>query len=281
MNVLVVGATGVLGRHVVPRLIERRHQVRALVRRPEQFPSMIAAGAEPVLGDILDLDGLLRAASGIDAILHLATAIPKPGGAQGWDQNDRVRTTGTERLLEAARRGGVMRYVQQSITFLYGDLGTGLADEASPLSPTPLVQSAADMEALVQASPLSWSILRGGAFYGPGTGKEEQWRLSALDGSLRLPDDSDALLSLIHVVDMAKAVVLAMESAPVGAIYNVVDDEPVSYRDLYGYVAAQVGAAPPSSGGPAVRSLGCDNSRLRDGLGWRPAYATYRSGLTV
>jgi nucleoside-diphosphate-sugar epimerase len=279
MRILVVGATGVLGRSVLPRLLKRGHRVRGVARQIMQVKRLQRLGVEARLGDILDEASLLAAAEGCDAALHLATAIPKPGQPADWSQNDRIRREGTRNLLAAAARAGARRYVQQSITFTYGDHGQQIVDESAPLQPTPHIQSAADMEALVQASALDWCILRGGAFYGPGTGKEEGWRMDALAGDLRLPGDGDALVSLIHVVDMARAVVLAVERASAGSIYHVVDDEPVSYRALYSYIAAQLDAAPPAPGGPAVASLGCSNARLKADLGWEPAYPSYRSGL--
>ncbi|HEY7358807.1 MAG TPA: NAD-dependent epimerase/dehydratase family protein [Ktedonobacterales bacterium] len=279
MRILVVGATGVLGRNVLPRLLERGHRVRAVARQVMQVEMLQRLGVEARLGDILDASSLLSAAEGCDAALHLATAIPKPGQPADWSQNDRIRREGTRNLLAAAAQAGARRYLQQSITFPYGDYGQQIVDESAPLQPAPRIQSAADMEALVQASSLGWCILRGGAFYGPGTGKEAGWRIDALAGDLRLPGDGAMLVSLVHVVDMAHAVVLAVERASAGGVYNVVDDEPVSYRALYSYIAAQLDAAPPDVGGPAVASLGCSNARLKADLGWEPAYPTYRSGL--
>ncbi len=280
MKILVVGATGVLGRHVIPRLLERGHAVRALVRRPEQQAEPLTRlGAESAPGDILDPASLLAAAHGYDAVLHLATAIPKPGGARDWSRNDRVRREGTANLLAAARATGVRRYVQQSIIFLYGDQGQSIATEATPLNPAPFIQSASDMEDRVRASDRDWCILRGGAFYGPGTGAEDGWYQAARAGTLRLPGDGAGLTSLIRVVDMAQSVVLATEKARPSTTYNVVDDEPVSYRTLYTHIAASIGAAHPTPGGPPTRSLGCSNARLRAELGWTPAYPTYRSGL--
>jgi nucleoside-diphosphate-sugar epimerase len=279
MRVFVVGATGVLGRNVIPRLLERGHQIRAVARRVEQVAILQRLGVDARLGDILDAVSLMVAAEGCDTALHLATAIPRPGTIQDWTLNDRVRQEGTQNLLAAAADVGVRRYIQQSITFLYGDQGEQIVDESAPLRPAPRIQSAADMEAFVQASSLDWVILRGGSFYGPGTGNEDGWRKAAQEGTLRLPGDGAALVSLIHVVDMARAVVLAAEGAPAGDIYQVVDDAPVRYRELYGYVAAQLGAPVPTPGGPPVVSLGCSNARIKTALGWGPAYPSYRSGL--
>jgi nucleoside-diphosphate-sugar epimerase len=279
MRTIVIGATGVLGRHVVPRLLERGHQVRAVVRAPQQAALFQRKGVEAVLGDILDAASLHAAVTGGEAALHLATAIPKPGGPQDWGHNDRIRREGTQNLLVACQQAGVRRYIQQSTAFLYNFQGTELADETTPLRANPFLQSTADMENLVQASPLDWCILRGGFFYGSGT-FEDAWREAARQGALQFPGDGKDLLSLIHVVDMARAVVLATEEAPPRSIYNVVDDQPVSYAALYQYVATQVGGPSPSPGGPAfLPAFACRNDRLKAELGWWPAYPTYQSGL--
>ena len=280
MKIVVIGATGVLGRNVIPRLQERGHHVRAIVRIEQQAVRLRALGIEAVTGDILDANSLLSAVAGCEAVLHLATAIPKSGSAADWSLNDRIRREGTRNLLTAATHANVRRYVQQSIIMLYGDQGQRIMDESTPLQPAPYIQSAVDMERQVQASALDWSILRGGYFYGPGTDMEESWRDAARQGNLHLPGDGSGLISLIHVVDMARAAVLATESTLAGSIFNVVDDEPVTYRDLYSYVAAQIGAPPPQPARSLVRpSLACSNHCLKAQLGWSLAYPTYRAGL--
>lgn len=277
MLVLVVGATGVLGRQVLPRLVERGHTVRAVVRRAEQAAQLQRVGIDARLGDILDAESLQAAAAGCDAALHLATAIPKTGSERDWGRNDRIRREGTQNLLAAARTHGVTRYVQQSITFIYGTQNDRVADEETPLQST---ASAVDMEGFVRASGLSWCILRGGAFYGPGTDQEATWRQDAAQGTLRLPGDGEGWISLIHVVDIARAVVLATEQTTSGTLYNVVDDTPVRYRELFGHIAAQAGGPQPAPGGAAgLSSLACSNRRIKAELGWQPAYPSYRSGL--
>jgi len=279
MRVFVIGATGVLGRNVIPRLLERGHSVRAVVRRPEQAERLTRLDVEACVGDILDAGSLAAPLAGCDAALHLATAIPRSQRPGDWERNDQIRREGTRHLLAAAARAGVRRYVQQSVTFVYGDQGQRLADEATPLQPAGRVQSAADMEELVRATDLEWCILRGGALYGPHTGAEQGWKEALREGVLRLPGHGDGLVSLIHEADLAHALVLAMERAPARSVFNVVDDQPVSYRELYGHVAALISGEAPAAGGPAVRSLGCSNARLKAVLGWTPAFPTYRSGL--
>lgn len=279
MKILVVGASGVLGRNVVPRLVERGYAVRVIARRPEQARFLEYIGAEPLIGDIFDPDSLDQAARGCEAALHLATAIPK-SGSQDWSLNDRIRREGTRNFITAASNNGVKRYIQQSITLLYGDKEQTIADESTPLQLSPVSQSAADMEDLVRASVLDWCILRGGLFYGPGTGREEEWRQAARQNRLALPGDGSGLISLVHVVDMARAVVAATEQAPSGSVYNIVDNEPVSYKRLFTYIAIQLDAAAPQADGPKyLPSLGCSNARAKQELPWQPSYPSYRSGL--
>jgi nucleoside-diphosphate-sugar epimerase len=279
MKVFVIGATGVLGRHVIPRLQERGHTVRAVVRQSAQVETLERFGVEAFVGDILDAGSLLAPLAGCDAALHLATAIPKRGEPRDFTRTNQIRQDGTRNLLNAAIQGGVRRYIQQSIVFVYGDRGTELADESTPIQPDSR-PSSTEMEQMVQGSLLDWCILRGGFFYGPLSGQEAGWKEDLKNGDLRLPGDGDALLSLVHEVDMARAVVLATEQAPPRSIYNVVDDYPVTYRELFGHLAALTGSPIPAPGDPLVLpALGCRNTKLKSELGWAPAYPTYRSGL--
>jgi nucleoside-diphosphate-sugar epimerase len=239
-------------------------------------------GMEVVLGDILRPETLTAATADCDVVLHLATAIPRAGRPQDWNLNDRIRREGTQNLLAACQMNGVGRYVQQSITLLYGDCGNKIVDETQALHPIPLVESASDMETMVQASSEDWCILRGGLMYGPGTWREEAWRQEAREGRLSWYGQGEAYMSLIHVADMARAVVQAVESAPAHSIYNVVDDHPVTCRDLYRYIAASVGALEPTSGGePHLLSLGCSNRKIHTELGWEATYPTFQSGLAM
>ena len=171
MRVFVVGATGVLGRHALPRLVERGHNVSAVARHEADVARLRRLGIDAEIGDILDAASLREPLRGCDVALHLATAIPAPGPQRDWSRNDRIRREGTRNLLAAAARAGVRRYVQQSITFPYGDTGQRIVTEEQPF-PSPSNQSSTvDMEAMVRASSLEWVILRGGSFYGPGTGR--------------------------------------------------------------------------------------------------------------
>jgi len=280
MRIAVLGATGVVGRHVVPRLREHGHEVRAVVRTEADAGALRRVGIDAVQGDIFDIQSLRQAVKGCSAALHLATAVPHPGEIPNWALNDRIRREGTANLLEACRSAGVQRYVQQSLAFLVG--GTpDLTDETAPLLPaTHVTASAIDMERLVAASGLDWAILRDGALYGPGTRQEENWRAVAHSGELRFPGDGSDYISLIHVADLAEYFVLATERAPSDSIISAVDDQPTTYGELFSYIALFEGGPTPTAGGATnFPSFRISNSKAREILGWRPFYRSYQSGL--
>lgn len=279
MRVAVIGATGILGRHLVPRLIERGHGVGAVARTAAKRAQLERLGVTAFAGDILDRASLAPALAGADIAFHIATVIPPAGPDPDWSLNDQVRREGTDNLIAACRAAGVRRYVQQSIAHLVADDSDRVVDEDAPLHPTAVTQSAADMEARVRQSSLEWVIVRGGMFYGPGTGRERQWRDGARAGTLPLPGDGTAYISLVHVADMAAACVLAAERTASGAVLAAVDDEPVTYAALFGHVAALEGGPPPLAGGPAIASCRVANARIKAALGWRPFYSTYRAGF--
>ncbi|MGE0420811.1 MAG: NAD-dependent epimerase/dehydratase family protein [Reyranellaceae bacterium] len=271
----VLGAGGVYGRHLVPRLLARGHRVRALVRRPAAAPP----GSSVRIADIFDGESLRRGLDGCDVVINLATAVPRPDRPADFTMNDRIRREGTARLIAACGRG--QRLLQQGIAMVHAG-GEALVDEQAALHAGPATASAIDMETLVHDSGLSHLILRGGLFYGPGTGREAQWLDAAREGSMVIPGDGSAFVSLIHVADMAEATAMAVDARSAGGILLVVDDHPVRWRELLSYVAKRAGAPEPGTGAPIrLPSFRCGNAAARAALGWRPFYADYRSGLVA
>ncbi len=281
MRVAVLGATGVLGQPVVLRLLERGHHVRAVVAR-SALTLEPRQGLDVLHGNILDADSLLAPLDDCDAVLHLATAIPKPGGAADWSLNDRIRREGTRNLLWAAQRGGRPRYIQQSVAMLHAGPRDALADEDSPVCGSPMLDSALDMEQSVRASALPWVILRGGLFYGPRTGRTQETDRLAREGRLSVPGQGHDYVSLVRPEDLAEAVVLAVESDLSGDVLNIVDDCPVTWSQLLQYVAAQHGARSAAEGGPVtLPSFRVSNARAKQRLAWRPRFPDYRTGWTA
>ncbi len=180
MRVAVVGSTGVLGRALIPLLLEHGYIVRALVRSLAKAHDVLPPEVELAEGDLLapDIEQQLPAfLEGCEAVLHIATAIPSNMSAPGaWDANNRLRTDGVRVLLQAALKAGAKQYIQQSITMAYPDHGDEWITEDMPLDTTParaeVNASVIAMENLVRtlsADRLRWCILRGGRFVGPGT----------------------------------------------------------------------------------------------------------------
>jgi nucleoside-diphosphate-sugar epimerase len=281
----VLGATGVYGRHLVPRLAAQGYGVRALVRRIEAAGVARGCGADIRIADIFDAEGLRAALAGADVCINLATSLPGPSGRGDYDANDRVRREGVPLLIEACRQAGVARLVQQSIAMV-GASGETLADETSLNAPdgddaaARAIKAVIAMEDAVRASDLDWIILRGGLFYGPGTGFDDDWFARASAGKLRLPGDGADFVSLIHIADMADATIAALETWPSRQTLILADDLPVRWRDLFAYVAELAGAPAPLPGGRlGFPSFRMSNRRAREILGWAPRYSDYRAGL--
>jgi len=280
MRIAVLGATGVLGRNVVPRLLAAGHEVVAAVRNDHGARLVQNFGARAKRGDILDAGSLSSIVGGCDAALHLATAIPKPGPKMDWSLNDRIRTDGTRNLIKACRAENVRHYVQQSIAMILGGSDEWRDEDGPVLADHAVYRSAVEMENLVRDSDLDWRIVRGGLFYGPGTGREELYRAALAKGELRLPGDGSAYVSLIHVADMAAAVVAATQAPTSRLTVNAVDDHPATYAELFGFLAAQAGTPPAAPGSPpGMASFRIGNQLAKQRLGWRPFYPDFRAGM--
>lgn len=279
MRVAVVGASGVLGRYLVPRLLERGHTVVAVARDPSRLHFPASPGLLRIRADILERETLGDAVAGCDAAVHIATCVPRPGAPAQWDVNDRIRREGTANLIAACKARGVSRYVQQGIAMIVPSPDGAWVDEDAPIEAGGL-QSAVDMEALVRSSGLDWRIVRGGLFYGAGTGAEEGWRRLAQRGELLIPGDGSDYLSFVHVADYAMAMVLAVEAAEGHFAVNAVDDEPVTCGQFLRDVAQAAGGLPPALGGPErLESFRASNARIKARLGWQPFFTSYRSGV--
>jgi uncharacterized protein YbjT (DUF2867 family) len=191
-QIAVVGATGVYGRHLVPRLVAAGYRVRALVRRPEAAVIAAACGAELAAADIFDEASLRAALAGCDVAINLATSLPGPGSQGDYAKNDQLRREGTPIFVRACRDAGVSRVLQQSIAMTHAGGGDTWADETTfhPVGEGiagAAVAAVRAMEAAIVESDRDWLILRGGLFYGPGTGFDHDWFARARAGKLRLP----------------------------------------------------------------------------------------------
>jgi nucleoside-diphosphate-sugar epimerase len=270
MHVLLAGATGDVGRRIVPLLLARGHRVTGLTRSVERAEGLRVAGACAAVVDVTE-GSALRAvvrASAPDGILHQLTDLT----GEDRSANARLRVVGTRNLVNGARAAGVTRIVAQRFAFAYED-GLGSATEDVALRPgTPGIPG---LEAAAAELP-DWVVQRYGLFYGSGTryAPDGVWAQRARAGEL-IADES--VTSWIHVDDAAAAAVAAL-GWPSG-VYNVCDDEPATGREWVPVFCAAVCAPPPPRA--AIRipgARGADNGGAL-ALGWRPAVLSWRTGF--
>lgn len=283
MRIAVIGPTGVLGRALVPILVQKGHIVRALARSTSKarrlFPQLREIVECDLLSDIAkDLPAML---DGCDAVVHIATSIHLNfTDADAMKANTRLRTDGTKLLLDASLKVGIRRYIQQSITMAYSDHGDNWITEDMPFDASPertgICAPVMIMEQMIRNIPpedLKWCILRGGTFVGEGTFQENAIeRLRS--GEETVPCDGRNFRSLIHVEDMAAAVAAAIETAPAGSIFNVVDD-PIRQGEYLDRLADSIGATRPrrDKTAPCPPSWRCSNQAARTALNWQPLHS--------
>jgi nucleoside-diphosphate-sugar epimerase len=284
-RIAVLGASGVYGRYLLPRLVAAGYRVRALVRRQEAAAIAMACGAEAAVADIFDEASLRAGLAGCDVAINLATSLPAPGEQGDYAKNDQLRREGTPIFVRACRDVGVPRLLQQSIAMTHAGGGDAWADEETfhPVGEGiagAAIAAVRAMEAAVVNSDLDWLILRGALFYGAGTGFDDDWFARARAGKLRLPAAGDDYVSLVHIADMAAATVAALGRWPSRRPLIVADDCPARWRDVLTYVCAVAGSNPPEPGGRSLMpSFRVRNARARELLAWQPMYPDYRVGL--
>jgi nucleoside-diphosphate-sugar epimerase len=301
MRVFVAGATGVIGRRLLPALTATGHQPIAMTRSPERAGALTAQGIEAVVCDAYDAAGLMRAVADArpDQIVHALTDLPEEINMRRFERDvqstGRLRREGTRNLLAAARAAGVRRIVAESIAFIYAPEGNRVKDEDAPLATATLPSAAepiADLEH--QVLEAGGIVLRYGQLYGPGTGfaKDGSWAASLRKRRLPIVGAGSGMFSFLHVDDAASATVAALEhSGP--ATYNVVDDHPAPVHEWVPVYARAVGAPAPwrapawvgrlAAGRIAVEMMnelrGASNARIKRELGWAPTYASWREGF--
>jgi len=280
MRIFVAGATGVIGRRLIPLLLADGHAVTAMTRREAAAAELRAAGADAVVADAFNREAVLTAVERArpEVVMHQLTDLTEGTS----ETNARLRTHGTRNLVDAALAAGVRRIVAQSIAWAY-EPGDGPADEDVGLdldAPRPrqlTIAGVAALEAAVRELP-EWVVLRFGQLYGPGTWYAADGRFAheARAGRLAAGDD---VTSFVHADDAAVTAAEAL-AWPSGAV-NVCDDAPAAAREWLPAYCGAVGAAPPPPGaGPrAAWARGACNRHAREQLGWVPRYATWRDGF--
>jgi nucleoside-diphosphate-sugar epimerase len=310
MNVFVAGATGVIGRQLVPRLVAAGHEVYGMTRHESKKAMLDELGAVPVVADALDPDQVADAvrAAKPEVIVHQLTAI----GAldmRHFDRDfaltNRLRTEGTDHLLSAGQAVGVRRFVAQGVAGYgaYARTGGPVKNEEDPLEPTPpreMRETLAAIRHLEQAVlDAQWTegiVLRYGVFYGPGTKLAPDGEVAELVRKRKFPlvSDGSGVWPFIHVADAAEATVAAVEHGSRG-VYNVVDDDPAAVAEWLPALAQELGAKKPIrvprfigrlfAGETGVMMLtevrGASNAKAKRELGWRPAHPSWRQGFAA
>ena len=278
MKVLVAGATGVIGRQLVPLLVGLGHEVVGLSRTAAGCDTLTELGATGLRGDVLDaepLAELVRSAAPA-VVINQVTDL----GGLNFAENARVRRDGTHNLARASRWAGVRRFISQSIAWAYGP-GDAPAREAEALDVDSVGRRKATVDAVVAAEGDAMQlpehvVLRYGMFYGPGT-----WHSGGGLYARQLREGtfaaSDGVVSFIHVADAAAAAAAALDW-PSG-IVNVVDDEPAAGVEWVRETCRAVGVPVPELTPAADWERGADNARLQE-LGLVLGYPTWRGQLT-
>jgi nucleoside-diphosphate-sugar epimerase len=294
MNVFIAGGSGAIGVSLIRQLIAAGHQVTASTRSEENARMIRDLGATPVIADALDPDALLQAvvAARPTHVVHQLTALPKggPKSARDLDPTNRLRIEGTRNLIAAAVAAGAQRIVGGSFALI-----AARADRV-PKDVNPAAEAVRSMESQIleasRSGKIEGVVLRYGLFYGPAAGSTVE--MIALLKRRMLPAiiGDRSQLPCIHVDDAAAATIAALNRAPAGSTYDIVDDQAVSFSEMVRALAAAAGAprpiavpswvprliAPYSARMIALR-LPLSNARARADLGWRPMYPTMSEGL--
>jgi nucleoside-diphosphate-sugar epimerase len=308
MKVFVAGATGAIGKQLVPRLVAAGHEVHGMTRSESKKAMLADMGAVPVVADALDAEQVAEAVGTVkpDVIVHELTAIETldmRNFDRAFAMTNRLRTEGTDHLLSAAQAVGVQRFVAQSFFALYERTGGPVKTEEDPVDPAPAREMRESVgairhleEAVLGARWTEGIVLRYGGFYGPGTSMEpgaEEYEL-VRKRKFPLVGNGAGVWSFIHVADAADATVAAIEHGHRG-VYNVVDDEPAPVNVWLPTFAEQLGAKKPMhlprfvgrlfAGETGVIMMtelrGASNAKAKRELAWRPAHPTWRQGFAA
>ena len=307
MKVFVAGGTGAMGRRLVPQLLAAGHTVVAMTRSERNASWLRALGADAAIADALDRSAVVQALRRAqpDAVIHQLTGLAGAKSFKNFDREfastNRLRTEGTDFLVEGARAAGVQRFIAQSYgNWNYARTGTGLKTEADELDPMPPPNQVKSLEAIrhLERAVLDFGgiALRYGNFYGPGTGIDTDGDVVAQVRKRRLPivGDGTGVWSFVHMDDAASAAIAALDDAGSG-VYNIVDDEPAPVSAWLPALAEAVGAKPPrhvpvwlgrlAAGEVGVSMMtqirGTSNAKATGELGWAPRYPSYREGFTT
>jgi nucleoside-diphosphate-sugar epimerase len=309
MKIFLAGASGALGRQLLPLLVDAGHEVVGTTTSPQKLETLRALGAQPVVLDLLDAEAVGRAISEAEpeVVVHEATALSGIGGNfrkidETFAQTNRLRMEGTDNLFAAALAVGARKLVAQSYAgWTFAREGAAVKDEDAALDPAPASNAKATMAAIryleqrvVAAKELDGIVLRYGGFYGPGTSFAEDGESVEAIRKRAFPivGDGGGMASFIHIEDAARATLAAIEHGRPG-IYNIVDDDPAPVSAWLPYAANVFGAKPPRHvpfwlgklfagdmlATMMVEGRGASNAKAKRELDWQPLYPSWREGF--
>jgi nucleoside-diphosphate-sugar epimerase len=308
MRVFVAGASGVVGRRLVPLLVEANHEVTATTRSSDAASLIADLGARPLVMDALDGESVLAAVRDAqpEVVIHELTALRSAASLRNFDKifatTNRLRTEGLDHLLAAAREVGARRFIAQSFTgWPNVRAGGPVKTEDDPLDPQPLPAMSETLGAirylestLGASTDVEGVALRYGGLYGYGTSLGEGGEYLEQIRKRRVPvvGSGAGVWSFLHIDDAASATVQALDHGSPG-VYNIVDDEPAPVREWLPYLASELDAPPPRHvpawlarlpAGPAAIAMmteirGSSNAKARRELDWEPLYPSWRDGF--
>ncbi|MBE2319368.1 NAD(P)-dependent oxidoreductase [Solirubrobacter sp. CPCC 204708] len=280
-EIVITGATGVIGRRVVQRLVSAGHDVVGVTRSAQGRGAVEGLGARAVEVDVFDQDALTVVFSTADAVVNLLTRIPDakhmstPGA---WHENDRLRREASAVIARAAHAAGVPRLVQESLAFVYADGGDEWLDEDAPVHATGPTETALVAEAnAAQLFAGETVVLRFGLFIGPDSALTRSDIDAARAGLSPSLGRRSAHRPTVWLDDAAAAVISALAAPP--GIYNVADTHPPTRAEIDAALAATVGRGSlrpafdevPPAVEVIARSQRVSSSRLREATGWTPS----------
>jgi nucleoside-diphosphate-sugar epimerase len=307
MRIFIAGASGAVGQPLVRKLVAGGHEVTGMTRTERKAALLRDLGAEPVVADALDRDAVTAAVAAArpEVVVHQLTAIgglnPRNVDAS-FEATNRLRTEGTDILIDAARAAGARLFVAQSYAgWPYARIGGPVKAEDDPLDQDPPKGVRATIAAIrhleqatLSAPGITGVVLRYGGFYGPGTGLARGGDMveNVTKGRFPVVGDGGGVWSFIHIEDAADATVAAIERGEPG-VYNIVDDEPARVSEFLPVLADALGARRPRHMpgflgrlllGPAgytmmTRIRGASNAKAKRELGWAPRHPSWREGF--
>jgi nucleoside-diphosphate-sugar epimerase len=294
MKVFVAGATGVIGRRLVPLLVDAGAQVTGVARSTAKARQLEKQGATPVRVSLFDPPTVEAAVAGHEIVINIATSIPSglrvllPGA---FKENIRIRTEASQNLASAAMATRSIRFIQESFAPAYPDCGDDWIDESVQISPSRYIESVWDAESAAAEFTKSGGIgvvLRFSMLYGPDSSLTLDTVKFVKRGLAPVFGGGNAYMSSLWTDDAAAAVFAAL-TVPAGT-YNVTDDVPLRRREAFDLLAEELGVKPPrmlpswATGlmGSVTQALGrsqkVSNARFRHAASWVPQVPSLREG---